>query len=54
MEMCQEAFLKAYRNLASFQQQASFSTWLYRIAVNTALDQLKRRSRSRRSGVPAA
>lgn len=45
-DIVQEAFLKAYRRLETFQQQASFSTWLYRIAVNTALDFLKRRGRS--------
>ena len=45
-DIVQEAFLKAYRRLGTFQQQSSFSTWLYRIAVNTALDFLKRCGRS--------
>jgi RNA polymerase sigma-70 factor (ECF subfamily) len=45
-DIVQETFLKAFRRLESFQQQASFSTWLYRIATNTALDTLKRRGRS--------
>ncbi len=45
-DIVQEAFLKAFRRLESFQQQSSFSTWLYRIAVNTALDFLKRSGRS--------
>jgi RNA polymerase sigma-70 factor (ECF subfamily) len=45
-DIVQEAFLKAYRRLDTFQQQSSFSTWLYRIAVNTALDFLKRCGRS--------
>ena len=45
-DVVQETFLKAYRKLPGFQQQASFSTWLYRIAVNTALDLLKRKGRS--------
>lgn len=45
-DIVQEAFLKAYRSLSGFQQQSSFSTWLYRIAVNTALDFLKRRGRN--------
>lgn len=45
-DIVQEAFLKAYSKLDSFQLQASFSTWLHRIAVNTALDLLKRRGRS--------
>ncbi len=45
-DIVQETFLKAYRKLYTFQHQASFSTWLYRIAVNSALDFLKRRGRN--------
>ena len=45
-DIVQDTFLKAFRRLDSFQHQASFSTWLQRIAVNTALDLLKRRGRS--------
>jgi RNA polymerase sigma-70 factor (ECF subfamily) len=45
-DIAQDTFLKAYRRLDSFQRQSSFSTWLYRIAVNTALDFLKRTGRS--------
>jgi len=45
-DLAQETFLKVYRRLASFQRQSSFYTWLYRIAVNTILDSLKRRGRS--------
>jgi len=45
-DIAQDTFLKAYRRLDSFQRQSSFSTWLYRIAVNTALDFLKRSGRS--------
>jgi RNA polymerase sigma-70 factor (ECF subfamily) len=45
-DIVQETFLKAFRRLASFEAQSSFSTWLYRIAVNTALDFHKRRGRS--------
>jgi RNA polymerase sigma-70 factor (ECF subfamily) len=45
-DIVQDTFLKAFRRLATFQRQSSFSTWLYRIAVNTALDFLKRMGRS--------
>jgi len=45
-DIAQDTFLKAFRRLDSFQRQSSFSTWLYRIAVNTALDFLKRTGRS--------
>lgn len=45
-DIAQDTFLKVYRKLASFQRQSSFSTWLYRIAVNTALDFLKKAGRS--------
>jgi len=45
-DIVQDTFLKVYRRLETFQRQSSFSTWLYRIAVNTALDFLKRMGRS--------
>src|SRR5947209_12991320 len=37
----QETFLRAYKSLAQFELHSSFSTWLYRIAVNRSLDFLK-------------
>lgn len=42
-DIAQEAFLKVYHNLGSFRQQSQFSTWLYRIVVNTAYDFLRKR-----------
>ncbi|MBI1382304.1 MAG: sigma-70 family RNA polymerase sigma factor [Planctomycetaceae bacterium] len=45
-DLAQDTFLKAFRRLDSFAGQASFATWLHRIAVNTCLDNLKRKSRS--------
>ena len=42
-DVVQEAFLKAYGNLAQFQEQSKFYTWLVRIAVNEALMKLRRR-----------
>ncbi len=45
-DIVQDTFLKAYSRLSGFQQQSSFYTWLCRIAINTALDSLKRAGRS--------
>jgi RNA polymerase sigma-70 factor, ECF subfamily len=42
-EAMQESFLKAYQHLAGFQRASRFSTWLTRIAVNEALQILRRR-----------
>jgi RNA polymerase sigma-70 factor, ECF subfamily len=41
-EIVQEAFLRGYQRLESFQQRSSFGTWIYRIAVNCALDRVSR------------
>jgi len=45
-DLVQDTFLKAFSRLDTFQGQSSFFTWLYRIAVNTILDGIKRRGRS--------
>jgi RNA polymerase sigma-70 factor (ECF subfamily) len=37
-ELVQETFLRAYKSLGRFERRASFTTWLYRIAVNRTLD----------------
>ena len=42
-DLCQEAFLKAYRHLGTFKQEARFSSWLYQIALNLSRDRLRRR-----------
>ncbi len=42
-DVVQDAFFKAYSNLAQFQGQSKFYTWLVRIAVNEALMKLRRR-----------
>ncbi|NLB88242.1 MAG: sigma-70 family RNA polymerase sigma factor [Syntrophomonadaceae bacterium] len=44
-DMTQEAFLKAYRSLRTFKGDSSFGTWLYRVATNVCLDELRRRKR---------
>ena len=48
-DLVQETFLRAYGALASFRQDASFLTWLYKIASNLCIDQL--RSRKARSAL---
>ncbi len=45
-EAAQEAFLQAYKKLPTFREQAAFGTWVYRIAMNCALNLIKRRTRS--------
>jgi RNA polymerase sigma-70 factor (ECF subfamily) len=42
-EVVQEAFLRGYQKLPSFQFRAGFGTWIYRIAVNCAFDLAQRR-----------
>src|SRR5262249_55540066 len=42
-DACQEVFLRAHRRLAGYAGDAAFFTWLYRIAVNTCIDELRRR-----------
>jgi RNA polymerase sigma-70 factor (ECF subfamily) len=44
-EVTQDVFLKIHHSLNSFKFESSFKTWLYRIAVNTALNHAKKRSR---------
>lgn len=44
-DLSQEAFLRCYRYVSSFRGDAAFSTWLHRLAVNTALDWLRVRQR---------
>jgi RNA polymerase sigma-70 factor (ECF subfamily) len=46
-DVVQEALLRAYRALPSWQARSQFGTWLYRIAVNCALSQRRRAGRAR-------
>lgn len=42
-DLVQEAFIKSYNALASFNKQYSFSTWLFKIASNNCIDHLRKR-----------
>lgn len=42
-DISQEVFIKVYKNLKNFDGKSSFSTWIYRIAVNTCIDEMRKR-----------
>ncbi len=42
-DISQEAFVRAYINLHSFDQKRKFSTWLYRIATNLCIDRIRKK-----------
>ena len=46
-DICLESFQKAFSQIASYNPEYKFSTWLYRIARNTAFDHLSRNDRAR-------
>lgn len=46
-DAAQEALISVVRNLHRFDGRSRYSTWLYRIAVNASIDELRRRSRRR-------
>ena len=48
-DVMQETFIKVYRSIRTFRKDAAFETWLYRIAVNEALNFVTRRERQRAS-----
>ena len=59
-DLAQETFVKAFRNLAAFDTTRRLSSWLFRIANNTAIDAMRRArpqasiDAARRAGEPAA
>ncbi len=42
-DLCQEVFVKVYRNLGSFQAKSKLSTWIARIAYNTCINYLEKK-----------
>ncbi len=42
-DIAQDAFVRAYRGLPSFREEAGFGTWLYRIVTNLSLNTIKQR-----------
>ncbi|EDW5948401.1 sigma-70 family RNA polymerase sigma factor, partial [Salmonella enterica subsp. enterica serovar Enteritidis] len=42
-DIAQEAFVRAYMNLHTFDQKRKFSTWLYRIATNLCIDRIRKK-----------
>lgn len=53
-DVMQETFIKVYRSIRTFRKDAAFETWLYRIAVNEALNFVKRKERRRESALETA
>jgi RNA polymerase sigma-70 factor (ECF subfamily) len=44
-DLCQETFLRVYRNIGRYSNVYQFSTWIYRIATNLAIDEMRYRKR---------
>lgn len=53
-DVMQETFIKVYQSIHTFRQEAAFETWVYRIAVNEALNFVKRRERRRETPLSSA
>jgi RNA polymerase sigma-70 factor (ECF subfamily) len=45
VDLCQETFLRVYRNIHRYSNLYQFSTWIYRIATNLAIDEMRYRKR---------
>ncbi len=52
LDATQEALMAIVRGLERFDGRATFGTWTYRVATNACLDELRRRSRRPRPGLP--
>ncbi|HUF05319.1 MAG TPA: sigma-70 family RNA polymerase sigma factor [Aridibacter sp.] len=49
LDVTQEVFIKVYNSLERYSSDYKFSTWLYRIAHNAAIDHIRRNSRKEQS-----
>ena len=45
-DLTQEVFIQTYQSLSKFKKESSFSTWLYRIAVNASLNKIRKEQRT--------
>jgi RNA polymerase sigma-70 factor (ECF subfamily) len=52
LDATQDTFLTVFRKADKFQAKAAFSTWLYRVAVNTCYDHLRKQKRQRSDSFP--
>ena len=52
LDATQDTFLTVFRKADRYKAQAAFSTWLYRVAVNTCYDHLRRQKRKRADRLP--
>ncbi len=51
-DACQEALLLIVRRISTFDGRSTFTTWAHRVATNACLDELRRRGRRPRHGLP--
>ena len=52
LDATQDVFLTVFRKADRYKEQAAFSTWLYRVTVNTCYDHLRRSKRKRTEAMP--
>ncbi len=53
-DVCQDVFIRVYRNLHQFRHKSEFYTWLYRIVVNSAISYRKKKRRHMHNSLDSA
>ena len=48
-DMAQEVFIHVHQNISKFKGQSKLSTWIYRVAINKCLEEIRKRGRQKRS-----